>query len=131
MAYQQSSLIRRIDVRIRQDGVSMAVQFGEERRLHPRIYIPFPATVHGISQSGKPFRNSTVLDDLSAGGLNLRISERLDKDATISIETQFSIGTDPMSKGARVSLVGRVVRVESLMDGVYATAVQLDKYRFL
>ena len=36
-----------------------------ERRSKPRIYIPFPATVQGVDESGNPFEVDTVIDNLS------------------------------------------------------------------
>src|SRR5262245_29330904 len=46
---------------------------GAERRRHPRLRKPFPATVRGVDAYGESFEADTVLDNLSAGGLYLRL----------------------------------------------------------
>lgn len=40
-----------------------------ERRLRPRIGLPFAVTVRGVDVKGQPLDIDTVLDNLSVGGL--------------------------------------------------------------
>src|SRR3989442_14633652 len=54
-------------------GSASAGYAGEERRQKPRIQEPFPAKVRGIDCMGDPFEVEAVLDNVSAGGLYMRM----------------------------------------------------------
>jgi hypothetical protein len=51
----------------------MEISSGVERRRHPRLSEPFPARVRHVDASGQAFESATALDNLSAGGLDVRL----------------------------------------------------------
>src|SRR6266508_6172788 len=95
----------------------------EERRRKPRIYEPFPARVRGIDWRGDPFEVEAVLDNLSAGGLYLRLKQRTEAGAKLSIFFRLATRLTPEAKGLRVAARSRVVRSELQPDGAYGVAV--------
>jgi hypothetical protein len=46
---------------------------GADRRRHPRLRAPFPAILRGKDASGESFEVNAVLDNISAGGLYVRL----------------------------------------------------------
>lgn len=99
-----------------------------ERRRKPRIYEPFPATVRGVDESSHSFEATTVLDNLSTGGLYLRLPQRVGKEAEVSVISRLS--TVP-EQGAVVAMRGRVVRSEPQADGSCGIAVMIKQRQFL
>lgn len=99
-----------------------------ERRARPRIEEPFPVTVRGVDVAGEKLNIDTVLDNVSGGGLYLRIPTRIELGARLGI----GIGLyDPetLELGARVATTGKVVRMESIAPGEHGIAVAFTKYR--
>jgi c-di-GMP-binding flagellar brake protein YcgR len=99
-----------------------------ERRRHPRVSLPFPVTVQGTDEAGEPFQFSTILDDLSAGGLRLRLMRRMRTDSELLVTARLSINPE---QGAVVALQGKVLRVEPESGGVYGVAVRIEQHTFL
>ena len=102
---------------------------GPERRRKPRIYKPFIAKIRGIDADGKPFEVDTVLDDLSASGLYLRLQKIVKKDATLYINIQLSLSRE--RPGPVVETEGVAVRVEPRPSGFFGLAVEFTKHRFI
>lgn len=101
---------------------------GVERRRKPRIYKPFPATVRGVDENSRRFETTTELDNLSASGCYLRLSQRVEKETVVSIVTRLS--TVP-ARGPLVVMRGIVVRTEPQPDGTCGIAVMIKQRRFL
>ena len=99
-----------------------------ERRRNLRIRLPFPATVAGQTAGGRAFQVDTVLDDLSVGGVYLRLVESVPLGAGVSITTRFSPVTDG---GLVVRLQGKVVRVEPKPGGAFGVAVAVEAKQIL
>ena len=99
-----------------------------ERRRHLRIALPFPAAVVGVNDEGRPFECRTVTDDLSAGGVYLRVAERVREGAEVSVTARLSVSTD---RGMVVRLRGRVLRAEGKPGGAYGLAVQVEESNIL
>jgi hypothetical protein len=99
-----------------------------ERRRHPRICLPFPAAVVGQTDGGEAFRAETVLDDLSVGGVYLRLLEGVPLGACVSITARFSVVTD---RGLVARLEGKVVRVDPKPGGVFGVAVAVEDRQIL
>ena len=99
------------------------------RRL--RLYGPFPARVRGVDASGETFKADAAVDDISAGGMYLRIGRRVESGATLFVVTQFSPSWAAEVRAPRVALRGRVLRVEPRPAGVYGVAVAITRHRFL
>ena len=106
----------------------MSSSHDPERRRHPRVCLPFPASVEGVDEGGKPFRAETALDDLSAGGVYLRLAERVLPDAVLTVTARFSMVP---SRGIVVRLTGRVLRVEPKPGGAFGVAVLAEGRQIL
>jgi hypothetical protein len=106
----------------------MSLTYGSERRRHVRIYSPFPAVVDGLNEEGKTFRVSTVLDDISAGGLYMRLMERVREGAEVSVTVRLSAVTD---RGMVVRLKGDVLRAERKPGGALGVAMRIEDRKIL
>ncbi len=104
---------------------------GLESRRSLRVELPFPATVRGIDADGERFTMDTVLDNLSAGGLYLRLARPVRRGMKLFIVVRLSTCRDPEVPAARVALQGVVLRAEPQPDGRCGVAVVFQRHRFL
>lgn len=102
-----------------------------ERRNKIRIYEPFPAKVSGVDQAGKPFEVETALDNLSSGGLYVRLLREVEQGAELSVVVRLSRDASEKVMAPRVSARGVVLRSEPQSDGRRGLAVRLTRYRLL
>jgi hypothetical protein len=102
----------------------------KERRRKPRIERPFPAIVRGVDIDGTPFEITTKLDNISASGLYMRLTPRLQPNAELSIIARLSLSL-VAGDGAVVALRGRVVRTDSQAVGGFGVAVEVKQREFL
>jgi len=103
----------------------------EERRSKPRIYIPFPATVSGVDEDGEEFMVSATIDNLSSGGLYVRIVPCVKIGARLLIIFRLSTAATAGKLSPRVSVKGRVIRVDRKFEGVCGVAVKFGFARFV
>ena len=101
-----------------------------DRRGKPRINEPFPAMVFGVDASGAEFESKTVLDNLSASGLHLRLAQSLRQGAKLSIVVRPSIAPDDKVPTLRVAVNGVVLRAEPQPDGRYGLGIALHNADF-
>ena len=99
-----------------------------ERRGRPRIERPFPVTVRGVDAMGEPLDIDTVLDNMSVGGLYVRLPRRIEPGAQLAVGIRVSVPWEE-GAGARVATRGVVLRVESKSDGDHGLAVEFTRYR--
>ncbi len=99
-----------------------------ERRGKPRVDQPFPVTVRGVDAMGEPLNIDTVLDNMSVGGLYVRIPRRLEPGAYITVGIRVSAPWEERP-AARVATRGVVLRVEPAPGGEHGLAVAFTKYR--
>lgn len=103
-----------------------------ERRHTPRIYDPFPTKVQGLDVSGKSFEVTTVLDNISAGGIYLRLNPTVNVGTSLSIVFQLpSFSTRAEGTPPRVAVQGKILRVEPKHGGVQGIAVAITQHRFM
>jgi hypothetical protein len=105
--------------------------FHVERRGNSRIKNPFPAWVQGVDVGGECFDAQTVLDNLSSCGLYVRLLQRVEPGADLTITIKFTgdLTNDHSSPG--VIAVGEVVRSEPQAGGVCGVAVKFKRREFL
>jgi hypothetical protein len=102
---------------------------GTERRHDPRINNPFPVSVQGVDAAGAEFETKTILDNLSARGLYLRLTRRVEAGAELSVNVRL-IGDPAVEEGGpRVTAHCKVLRCEWQAGGVYGVAVLFLKRR--
>jgi|SRR5262245_26761840 len=100
------------------------------RRKKPRLYLPLPVTVQGTDSSGKPFVVDTVLENISAGGAYIRMSNRMELGTNVRVLVRFSTSPD-RSQGARVAAHGNVIRIDENKYGTFGVAILFTNHRFL
>ena len=112
-------------------GSASAGYTGEDRRLKPRIYEPFPARVRWVDWRSDPFEVEAVLDNLSAGGLYMWLKRHVEKGLQIFVLFRLATTLAPEVKGLRVAAHGRVLRSEPQPDGSCGVAVAFERYHHL
>lgn len=111
---------------------SNGTQEPTERRRGPRIHYPMPVEVRGSR-----FNFATVVDDLGAGGICLRLPLEVAVGERLSFLVDFvMIGTRQASepsrrKMTRISAHGIVMRVKDLQDGTFRLAAQFTHHIFV
>ena len=96
-----------------------------ERRAKPRVSVPFRATVQGTDVGGVHFEVTTVLDNLGAGGLYLRLANEVWVGSRLLVNVHLCAhGEVPTSEGSLgLEVYGPVTRVDSVAGGSYGVAV--------
>jgi len=103
---------------------------GEDRRIKPRIYIPFPAIIEGQDESGHVFKAETVLDNFSSNSMYFRVLPCVVLGSSLSITVGLSTSL-PMDKTpSRISVEGLVRRADHKEGGVCGVAVTFKKAYF-
>ena len=103
----------------------------QERRTSPRIETPFPAAVRSVDVDDQPFREYAVLDNLSSGGLYLRLARQVRQGIRLFVLIRLSIAPDADSSTACIALHGIAQRIELRPGGVFGTAIRLKHHRFI
>ena len=108
------------------------IRRGAERRGKPRICEPFPATVQGVNAQGEPFELSAVLDNLSAGGLYLRLAHCITEGTKLFVTIRLSFAAmDEEVSASRVATHGVVLRAEPMLSGACGVALRFTDHQFL
>ena len=98
-----------------------------ERRAKPRIRNSFPTTVSGVDTKGREFSLEVGLENISSGGLYLRIPREVKSGDTVNVLVRFSNG----KPGATAAVVAGVLRVEPGVDGLNGIAMAIKQYEFV
>jgi hypothetical protein len=77
---------------------------------------------------GEVLRIETVLDNISASGLFVRIPRPIEPGAILAVGFRL-LASGRQDGGARVAARGRVKRVELTDDGQYGIAVEFARHR--
>jgi hypothetical protein len=102
-----------------------------ERRSKPRIEGPFFVIVRGDAGGGEFFESHSVIDNISAGGLYLRLKQPVGLGMTLFFTTSFSTADGCDAFVPRLALHGTVLRTERTANGACGVAVALSHHRFL
>jgi hypothetical protein len=102
-----------------------------ERRKKPRIYTPFHARVCGVNSSGEAFEASTVLDNMSSGGLYLRVEQDVSKGTQLLVTIRLSTKRIDLVPVANVAVKGIVLRIEEQTNGTYGLGISIHSRRFV
>jgi hypothetical protein len=101
-----------------------------ERRDKLRVSIPFHAKVKGTDQNGEDFLIETVLDNIGANGLYMRIAPQVAIGSDLSIQVCLSTAPLVSNMAARVAIEGTVLRTERKPGGAWGLAVGFGQLRF-
>lgn len=102
-----------------------------ERRRKPRVYRQFPTKLQGVDCNGEAFDVDTFLDNISAGGLYVRLNRRIELGTKMSMVVRLSTAKPGETTAPNVALQGRVGRLEPLGPGLYGVAVVFTEHRFI
>ena len=109
-----------------------AVHTKIERRRQQRLYERFPAVVRCVDGRGEVFHINAALDNISAGGLYLRLRHEVGEGAQLSLVTRITTAaTEGEVRGPVVAIEGRVLRAEPQPDGQCGVAVAILHHKFL
>ena len=100
----------------------------KERRKNPRICNPFRVAVSSVNVAGEAFTLETVLDNLSAGGMYVRLPQRIEIGTEVFSVIQLADAGRPGA--GRVALSGVALRSD-LGFGSCGLAVAFKRHRFL
>ncbi len=103
----------------------------QERRVAPRIETPFPAAVRSVDVDDQPFEEYAVLDNLSSGGLYLRLARRVQQGVRLFMLIRLSSARDADGAPAGIAVHGAALRVEPRPGGIFGTAISLAHHRFI
>ncbi|HEY7441614.1 MAG TPA: PilZ domain-containing protein [Vicinamibacterales bacterium] len=99
-----------------------------ERRANPRTKTSFVVTIRGTDADGHVMDIDTWLDNLSGGGMYVRIPRRITPGARLAVGIRFSeAGTS--GRVPRVAGRGVALRVEPTPDGRFGVALAFTKTR--
>ena len=101
-----------------------ASQLMKERRSSARIDAPYPARLRGVDVNDQPFKEETVLQNLSAGGSYMRLKRMVREGAEVSLAVRLSTAESTDGAVLRLGARGTVLRVEPQWDGSYGVAVE-------
>jgi hypothetical protein len=103
-----------------------------ERRRTERSYATHPVLVRGADAEGCRFRATTVVDDLSAGGLYMQLPQRVNPGAPLLMEIRFVDATrGSTGEWLRIASRGIVRRAEERPPGLWGLGVEFTSYRLL
>jgi hypothetical protein len=103
---------------------------GVERRKKPRICNPFRVVVRSVNAEGEAFTSETVVDNLSADGMFVRIPEFVRKGTRVFSVLQFPVAATENPAGSRVAFNGVALRSDRGLR-LCGLAVTFRRYRFL
>lgn len=104
---------------------------GVERRVGPRVELPFCAVVRGIAATGRRFEEQTVLHNLSERGLYVCLRQPVMPAGRLFVYVRLALGRSPTRRGASIALYGEVRHAEQQPDGRWGIAVAFDRHRFM
>ena len=102
-----------------------------ERRIKPRINLPFAAKVRGVDANGEAFETDSVLDNFSAGGLYLRMRRSLAQGAELLVLVELPNGSANNVGPSQIEAQGVILRAEPQVNGDCGVAVAFTKHRFI
>jgi len=101
-----------------------------EARGAPRMSIDRAFTIGGAAH-GERFTLHTVLDNLSATGLYLRLARPLAPDASLFVVVRLAPADDAPAAAPGVAARCQVVRMERCAEGGWGIAMRFTRQRFL
>ena len=107
---------------------STSPQNSEHRRA-PRIEVDFLAMVRGVDAQGRRFQEPATLQNLSTGGLYLRLRHAVSAGGRLFVAFRFAPTLE--SPALAVAAHGVVRHSESQPDGRIGVGVMFQHYRTL
>lgn len=102
-----------------------------ERRSKPRLQVAYPALVRGNDSLSGKFREDALVENVSAGGVYLRLKRVVVPGNSLFITLRFSNLPPKQTLAPCLAARGIVLRVDQRQDGTYGVALKFQNYRFL
>ena len=102
-----------------------------DRRRTPRIYEAFPIMIRAVDAKGEAFQLDATVDNVSAGGLYVRLGRMVERGAKMFMVIRLSADSNGCAQAMRVAALCIARRVEPQPDGRYGLAVEFVRYRAL
>ena len=102
-----------------------------ERRRSLRISVPFPVRIRGISSTGRHLEAYTELENLSAGGLFLKMTQDIRNWKHLRVILWLSLTGNPETPAPVVAARAEVLRIEAHPDQRLGFAVAFTRHRFV
>jgi hypothetical protein len=112
-------------------AASTSLRSGAERRRTLRIATPFPIVLRGIDRTGERFVAATILDNLSATGLYLRLMRPVVIGTPVFVVVRLTPAPAQSTARPGVAIQGVVLRTEPRPGGAWGMAVAFMRHRFL
>ncbi len=122
------SLSGEINLRCDESAARRLERDEAERRIKPRINVPFPTRAWGVDAQGQAFEVDCELDNMSSRGLYLRMPWKMNSGDELSLAIKFVNGLD---SGATALLRGLILRDEPQADGRHGIAVAVKEHHFI
>jgi hypothetical protein len=100
-----------------------------ERRLSPRVETSYPVRLKGMESGGRRFKEETLVQNLSSGGLYLQLSRAVPIGSDVALVARLSTTPEELATGVRLAARGTVLRVEPKPDGAFGVAVKFNQRR--
>ena len=91
----------------------------------------YPARLWGVDPEGRAWKEDVLVENVSAGGLYLRLNHGIQKDALVSIAVRLSTAPAGRSPALRLGARGVVLRIEPQDDGSCGVALEFRRRRVL
>jgi len=102
-----------------------------ERRRHPRIDEALPVKVSGVDEDGQTFEAATVIDNISAGGLYMRLARCLAPGTQLFVTVRFTADPSSEAPPLRLFATGEILRAAMLPDGTCGVALMFTSSEIL
>ena len=103
----------------------------DDRRFSPRMSMPYAARLWAVDGDGRALKEDAVVDNLSTGGLYLRLTRAVPEGANVYVAVRLGDGPDERLPVLRLAAKGVVLRAESQPDGTCGVAVEFSRRRIL
>ena len=115
------------------NGQEFAVDIAmpEQRRFSPRMRLPYTARLWSTDAAGRKWKEDTVLDNISTGGLYLRLNRRVREGAPVHVVVCLSTAAGEGPPRLRLAAQGLVLRSEPQPDNTWGVAVEFSRRRVL
>jgi hypothetical protein len=111
-----------------EDGIPNVIT---EQRSSTRIHAAYPARLWGSDRAGQTFKEDTLLENLSGGGVYLRLRKMIQVGSDVVLAARLSTAPVNDVSALRLAARGTVLRIDPQPDGSYGVAIEFKRRRVL
>lgn len=101
------------------------------RRCSDRLYGACQAIVRGRDEQGEIFTEATILDNVSAGGLYVKLLHKVHAGETLFVVFRLTTRKSQDIQVPCVATRGQVCRIESAGENTTGVGISFQRHRFL